>query len=318
MNPPECPLCLHPWSPLWRSVVDAQTRETFSVARCSRCGFGATTDSPDNLDRYYGKEYVGGRHGFTASMCDQRRIRILNRVIAKNASPKLLDMGCGDGTFLGEAIRRGYRATGIERFSGVAVEAGLPIRSSLEEASQDAPLDGVTMWHVLEHMTDPGTTIDQIRERIDDDGVLVIAVPDFGSLPARLFGRFWLHIDVPRHRFHFTGDSLMRLLSQRGFTVDRYRGSEFEYDVMGWSVSLQNALRWEPNLFFKLITGRTNRSGKWMRFASLVLGTIVSALVAVPVLIAGWIGHGGTLIVIARPTASRVRVESETLEGRIV
>lgn len=311
-------------SPLWHSVIDAQSGEKFSIVRCCECGLGVTTspsdasDKLDSLDRYYGEQYVGGRHGFTASMCDRRRIRIIDRCVPGIQRPKLLDVGCGDGTLIAEAIRRGYRATGVERFSGVAADAGLPVRSSLRDAGQDAPHDCITMWHVLEHLTDLDDTITQVRKLISDDGVLIIAVPDFGSLPAKVFGRFWLHVDVPRHRFHFTDASLTRLLSRHRFSIDRYRGSEIEYDVMGWSGSLQNAIRWEPNLFFKLITGRTTRSGKLIQFASLILGTIFSAVVALPVLIAGWCGHGGTLILVCRPMVSPVRLDAETLEGRIV
>ncbi len=307
--------------PLRHRVADVQTGESFTLARCPECGLGITIDVPDDLAPHYGEQYVGGRHGFTAAMCDRRRIQIIDRVgtpPGKMDSVKLLDFGCGDGTFLAAAIRKGYRAIGVERFSSVAVDAGLPVKSSLEQASSEGPFDIVTMWHTLEHLTDPLEVVQRIGETMTDRGVLVIAVPDSGSLPARVFGRFWLHWDVPRHKYHFTSRSLKKLLTMRGFDVEWYRGSEFEYDLMGWASSGVDVAAAEPNLFFKRLTGRPTKTGFAGRTLSLIFGTILSLILAVPVGIAGQFGRGGTLIMIACPASSRLRFESETLERRIV
>ncbi|TWU57983.1 class I SAM-dependent methyltransferase [Rubripirellula reticaptiva] len=318
MNDFECPLCERELIPLRHQVRDAQTGEAFDIAGCPVCGLGVTAGMPNDLDQYYGKEYVGRRHGFTASMCDRRRIRIIRGLVQTSAPAKLLDVGCGDGTFLGTAIQAGYAGIGVERFSSIAADAGLPVKASLDETASESPFDIVTMWHVLEHLPNPGEVTEQLRGQIADNGVLVIAVPDFGSLPSRLVGRFWLHLDVPRHAYHFTTESLTKLLSDRGFDVEFFRGSEFEYDLLGWSSSAIDALGGEPNLLFKLLTGRSTKTGRLGRIAALALGAVLSVLGAVPVLIAGWLGRGGTLIAIARPKSANIRVMSEKLEGRIV
>ncbi|MGB7329410.1 MAG: class I SAM-dependent methyltransferase [Rubripirellula sp.] len=318
MNDFECPLCERELIPLRHQVRDAQTGDSFDIAGCPECGLGVTAGMPRDLDRYYGKEYVGQRHGFTASMCDRRRIRIIRGLSRMSAPAKLLDVGCGDGTFLAAAIQVGYAGIGVERFSSVAADAGLPVKSSLDQTAAESPFDIVTMWHVLEHLPNPAEVTKQVHGQIASDGVLVVAVPDFGSLPSKLFGRFWLHLDVPRHAYHFTSESLTKLLSDRDFDVEVFRGSEFEYDLLGWSSSAVDALGGEPNLLFKLLTRRPTKTGRFGRVAALLLGAALSVLVAVPVLIAGWLGRGGTLIAIARPKSANIRVMSEKLEGRIV
>ncbi len=51
----------------------------------------------------------------------------------------------------------------------------------------------------------------------------MITVPNVISLEARLFGRWWVPWDVPRHLYHFEKTTLVRLLEQVGFRVTRSR-----------------------------------------------------------------------------------------------
>src|SRR5450432_3116171 len=54
-------------------VEDPQTNERFAIAACERCGLGETRPQPDDLGKYYGSAYHGGRHSFTARYCAARR-----------------------------------------------------------------------------------------------------------------------------------------------------------------------------------------------------------------------------------------------------
>lgn len=47
--------------------------------------------------------------------------------------------------------------------------------------------------------------------------------PTAGGLQARCFGRKWFHLDVPRHLFHFTKDSLTRLLTKHELVIESWR-----------------------------------------------------------------------------------------------
>jgi hypothetical protein len=46
---------------------------------------------------------------------------------------------------------------------------------------------------------------------------VVVAVPNFGSRQARRFGDAWFHLDLPRHRTHFTPRGLDLVLRESGF-----------------------------------------------------------------------------------------------------
>jgi len=81
--------------------------------------------------------------------------------------------------------------------------------------------DVVTLFHVLEHLPDPGTALLVVRSLLRAEGVLVAQVPNVDSYQARLFGRRWYGLDVPRHVVNFTAQSLARLLARCGFENDR-------------------------------------------------------------------------------------------------
>jgi len=58
-----------------------------------------------------------------------------------------------------------------------------------------------------------------LRRWLRDSGVLVLQVPNAGSLQARLFGRHWYSLDIPRHLTHWTEATLTSALQRAGFAV---------------------------------------------------------------------------------------------------
>lgn len=199
-----------------------------------------------------------------------------------------------------EASSAGWQVWGVEKYAAIARDEGLSVYSSIAEAACGGHYDCVTLWHVLEHLPDLHTAIDDIRRLLAPDGTLIIAVPNAASVQARFFGRNWLHLDVPRHLYHFTAESLSRLLADHQLVARRLRRSEFEYDLMGWGASALNNLGAERNLFFNLLTGRKTKTRFFFQSVWLFVGAVVCGLAAVPVLVSGWLGKGGTLIVAAR------------------
>ncbi len=283
-------------------LADTVTREEFAIVRCRTCGLGQTWPQPSDLAPYY-SNYHGGRHGMTASFRATRRLRIVSRASRNRGEMRLLDVGCGEGTFLKKAALAGWKVAGTEMNPAVAIANGIPAQRSLHECEHLVPLDCVTFWHSLEHMKDPIGELRHARRMIATEGVLVIAVPNAGGSQARVFQRHWLHLDIPRHLFHFTEAALDKMLREAGFKVDRSFHQEFEYDVMGWAQSTLNALQKSPNLFFEKMMGRQQNCGA-LRAALNLAGGLALSAAAVPIVCAASLAHsGGTMIVVARPVA---------------
>ena len=298
-----CGGCGGPLRTRFAQVVDPRTREVFTLDECRDCGLGHTLPQPGDLKPYYGDTYHGGRHGMTAAWCNARRLRLVQQA-AGSTGGRLLDVGCGDGSFLLAARKRGWRVMGTEFNPRGAREAGLEVYERIEEVLPSGKFDCITLWHSLEHLRDPLASLRLLSGALAPGGVLVLAVPDADGAQARLFGPAWFHLDVPRHLYHFGRGSLTRMLERAGFRVERHWHQEFEYDVMGVAQSALNVLMPTPNVFFDRLTGKPSEGGPTERTLSFALGSALSALALPPVTLTTLLERGGTLIVSARPTAA--------------
>jgi SAM-dependent methyltransferase len=301
---PNCTVCGGATSLFLPEVTDPVTSERFAVWKCAACGVGGTVPQPGDLSRYYGAVYYGNRHSFTARHCIRRRLRRTAAVAGAPAGRRLLDVGCGDGSFLLAARAAGWSVTGVEIHPEPARAAGLEVVTELGQLPPEVRFDCITLWHSLEHFRDVRGALAELTQRLVPGGRLLIAVPDVGSIPARLFGRHWLHLDVPRHLYHFDTAALRNALKQVGLTVERRWGSELEYDLLGWSQSWMNAFFPVPNLFFNCLVGRPGAVHPDMRRAAWMLGILLTALCLPPALLATWLGRGGTCLVAARRAES--------------
>jgi hypothetical protein len=71
----------------------------------------------------------------------------------------------------------------------------------------------------------------KIHGLLRPNGILVISVPNIVSVQARIFRRRWYHLDVPRHLFHYSPESLTKILNMDNFHVDKifHHSSEHNY-----------------------------------------------------------------------------------------
>jgi 2-polyprenyl-3-methyl-5-hydroxy-6-metoxy-1,4-benzoquinol methylase len=260
------------------------------------------------LPRYYPLAYYGPRRSFFEAVTIRRRARRV-RQLHRRAPGRLLDVGCGQGGVLRLLQRRGWQVVGTElgaRPPGPTPD--LDIRyGPLEAAGLPAgSFDVITLWHVLEHLPDPRATLDQVRHLLAPGGQLLVAVPNFASLQARLTGARWFHLDVPRHLFHFRTRDLAALLEQAGFQIQQTRRFSFEYDTLGFVQSVLNRALGRPNLLFDLLAHRGAHS------AAAPVRAALSVCLAAPLFLLALVfcpldsllGHGGTAELVARKTGA--------------
>lgn len=136
---------------------------------------------------------------------------------------RLLDIGAAGGAFVAEAQAAGYAATGVEpspafaAFArerlGVAVVTGTIEDTALDPDSFDI----VCMWHVLEHLHEPATTLARAREALRPGGHLAIEVPNAGSTIARAMGPAWPMLEPEVHVAQYTAAALAAVVRRAGF-----------------------------------------------------------------------------------------------------
>jgi len=137
---------------------------------------------------------------------------------------RYLDVGCGSGGSLGVAQALGWRVTGIEMDDAAAALARrftseLHVGDIMTAPFVPRRFDVVTAFHVLEHVPDPIAVAGRMLEWLAPGGLLIIEVPNAGGLGARLFGRAWAGLELPRHLSHFTPATLATVIERAGGQV---------------------------------------------------------------------------------------------------
>lgn len=258
-----------------------------------------TWPQPIDLSPYYSPHYYGNRHSFSAQYCARRRVSWINSFRKYNRG-KLLDIGCGEGTFLFHAAKAQWQVAGTELNPTLVQALELDVWQSIEDAKKIAPFDCITLWHSLEHMPDPRAVLAEAHSLLASDGHLFIAVPNAQGWQARLFGAHWLHRDVPRHLHHFGAESLCKLLQNHGFKIIKSWQQELEYDLMGWAQSTLNCVFSTPDIFFKILTGQKNSEHYLSKAINLLGGAVLSTLALPLVSLSALAKAGGTLVIVAR------------------
>jgi hypothetical protein len=126
----------------------------------------------------------------------------------------------------------------------------------------------------------------------------VLGVPNLGSLQARVGGSRWFHLDLPRHRTHFTVAGLRAVLADAGFEVVTVHHVLAEHNPFGLWQSAVSRLTSRPSYLFHLL----KRNASW-RSPDLVVTLLALPLVPVAVvveLLAGLARRGGTVAITAR------------------
>jgi 2-polyprenyl-3-methyl-5-hydroxy-6-metoxy-1,4-benzoquinol methylase len=146
---------------------------------------------------------------------------------ARSAAPRVLDVGCGSGEWLGLAHSAGYRVAGIEPDPVArqrACSTGLDVRGSFADFAGDrGGFDYITLSHVLEHVHDSVATLRECHGLLRPGGAVFVDTPNIDALGHRLYGRYWRGLEVPRHLVLFNLTGLSQILSEAGFVRLRHR-----------------------------------------------------------------------------------------------
>lgn len=232
-----CPVCGSPDLTDKLRVQDKSvSQETFSIQQCQACGFQFTNPRPNaaSIGRYYeSAAYVShnnGAQGLINHVYKVARYFTVRRKVALitklNGGQKgrLLDYGCGTGHFLAGAKKAGWQVTGLEPNARARHDAARRVGQPLQEPAALATLapgsfDAVTLWHVLEHVHTLNETLGQLIRVLRPGGKLLLAVPNVDSLDAQHYGPNWAAYDVPRHLYHFSPDTMRRLLARHSLAL---------------------------------------------------------------------------------------------------
>lgn len=244
MTDTRCPVCGN--TKLKQAYSGTATREIWdrdthwSVVECEACEHRFTSPPPsaEVLDQCYSAMYPAydAGHGLDNEIdkaIEKARKAGVHRHVRIEPGIRLLDVGCGSGTFLRVAQAFGADVMGVEPSEfGVATckKLGVPVfhgdlTAYLETAPE--PFDLITSNHVVEHHPDPVALLGEMKSLLAPGGKVWISVPNAGCFFARALKASWHSADLPVHLQQFTERSLRETFDQAGLsTLEVRTGSE--------------------------------------------------------------------------------------------
>ncbi|MBM3817897.1 MAG: class I SAM-dependent methyltransferase [Acidimicrobiia bacterium] len=313
-----CPICgKSPVLPLFGATSpEASDGPEFLLVRCQGCGLVRLDPPPSaaQLAAAYRDQYSPATAATGASLIATWGARLFltarkRRIERLARGRRLLDVGCGTGDFLNVMHEAGWDVAGVEPNAEARRRAPASLQERIVDtldAVSGAPFDVITLWHVIEHLPSPAADIEKLTTLLRPGGALFIAVPNFASWEAAIGGTRWFHLDLPRHLYHFTPETLSHLLDDHGFTVDRIDFFSWIYNVFGAWQTLLNRVVPERNYLYRRWRQRMPQPARGSRWRSTICSVLsyaiapAAAVVAVALSAAAALaGRSGTIEVVA-------------------
>jgi 2-polyprenyl-3-methyl-5-hydroxy-6-metoxy-1,4-benzoquinol methylase len=223
----QCPGCLGNSTKLY--VV----KNSYPIHRCSNCEllFVHPQPSKEELGKLYSASYLSRGNKYAAALDpkhdpnwlnDQCKVEFVKRWCP---SGTLLDVGCALGGFLAVAKEHGFEVEGVEIVEYAAEQARtrlhIKVTNSDIYSAELAPesYDVITMWDVIEHLTDPNLALEKIIRALRPKGYVALSTGDISSAWARLTGKRWQLLTPPQHLYFFSQRSMSGLLKRHSFSV---------------------------------------------------------------------------------------------------
>jgi SAM-dependent methyltransferase len=194
----------------------------YQLKRCPFCSLVWLADppQPDEMGEHYGVDYD---RSVSAAGEDPGRWQDRRKALLQYKSGgAILDLGCSSGAFLASLQAPSWQLHGIEMSTEVARQAEqrcgarVFVGDILDAPYPPATFDAITCFHVFEHLYHPREALAKVSEWLKPGGVFYTLMPNIDSAGARIFGSYWYALELPRHLYHFSPQSLRYLAHSVG------------------------------------------------------------------------------------------------------
>ena len=230
-----------------------------NVVECRNCGFIYTNPQINGVgfleaEHYNNPETYQSDAGENVAQMYLHRVAFIKNFVSQGS---LLDVGAGKGEFVAAAAENGFQAIGVEpspRFCQFAEEHfNATVYNGLLETCAELKgrkFDVITLHHVFEHVETPHELLENLKDFLNQDGIVYLEVPNTQSAATKLIdfyfrfrGRNWscrlspLH--PPFHKYGYNIQSLKFILRKHGYKI--IKAATFSAFSRGFSGNLQTA-----------------------------------------------------------------------------
>jgi len=202
--------------------------------KCNNCNLVAIDPLPQLDDMIARSEYWAEKHHKQSVKVKQHFSENFQQVVYSRYfkemnlykhTGRILDIGCGIGSFIYAAEKIGWQAYGVDIGPAISVakEHNLSVfKGRLEDASfPENYFDVISMFDVIEHISDLNSLMETIRKNLRNNGLLIIKTPNLRCLTARLLKQNWSALQPLDHLVLFSSETLNSYLLKFGFDVIR-------------------------------------------------------------------------------------------------
>ena len=206
------------------------SNETYEVMINQEYEMLVTSPVPVDLENYYKSDNYISHTDSKKTIFEKTYQLVKNYTLKKKVSlinsfntedKTVLDVGAGTGDFLNSCKKNNWKIVGVEPSIdaiNIAANKGVFLKESLSDI-ENQQFDVITLWHVLEHIENLPEYIESLNKLLKENGVLVIAVPNYKCYDAKFYKEHWAAFDVPRHLWHFSQTSISKLFSEVSMNV---------------------------------------------------------------------------------------------------
>jgi SAM-dependent methyltransferase len=228
------------------------TSELFDYYRCDACHLIFLDPIPADLGAYYPNHYYEipksvAELTTVAEKLQSWKLELVKRHIQKG---RLLEIGPAYGLFCHLARRAGFEVSAIEMdprccqflrdVVGINVFQGADTVTKLRECGQ---FDVIVLWQVIEHLPDPWSVLAAIAGQLAPGGILIMDTPNPSAFQFQVLGRYWTHVDAPRHVELIPARLLEGYVQAMGLetvVLTSQDRSSIGFNSFGWAFSFKN------------------------------------------------------------------------------
>lgn len=280
-----CIYCKSPDSTAVFEITDIFS-ERYFYRCCNNCltYFISPSPSKQQLSQAYGRDYYGeGESKFNPltqkifNHIKKRSVSFFSKRLHPNS--KVLDIGCGDGTFL-MALKdsKKIQAYGLEMEGESANRAArndqinLTVSKFKSGLFSNESFDAVTLIHVFEHLPNPKESLLLIEGILKKGGILFIEIPNIRSLQFKMFKSHWFHLDPPRHLNMMDPNKLIEDLGEIGLDCIEESYQSLQFGPFGIQQSLLNSIGFKRDVLYEYL--KRNKA-YYKNYSKILLGLML-------------------------------------------
>jgi SAM-dependent methyltransferase len=204
---------------------DASVSKVGGYQKCQYCNtyiaavIPPTKDLQNVLEDHASAFIIGGPEHTVYSQANLERLHVLKKFA--RSIQNILDVGCGNGSFVEYLISEGYRSFGYDKSKKIQKYLSgkkIPMYRDLRDMPNHH-FDVITCFDVIEHTTDPHILIQSIKKKLKKNGVLMMTTPNARGFSSLILSQKWWVFGPTAHFILFSPRSLQLFLSRMGFEL---------------------------------------------------------------------------------------------------